>query len=120
MQFTVIQRIMGLLLMIFSCAMLPPMVAAFFYEQGAFESFSLAYAITLVSGFALWFPVRRANKELRLRDGFVIVSLFWALLALFGALPFMMLGTTDSMVDAYFEAMSGLTTTGATVLSGLD
>lgn len=120
MQFTVIQRVIGLLLILFSFTMLPSLVAAFLYQEGAVQAFIWAYAITLVSGVLLWLPVRHANKELRLRDGFVIVSLFWALFAFFGALPLMFTGTTAYMTDAYFESMSGLTTTGATVLTGLD
>ncbi|HLA75529.1 MAG TPA: TrkH family potassium uptake protein [Gammaproteobacteria bacterium] len=120
MQFTVIQRVMGLLLILFSFAMLPCLLAGYLSSDGTLRAFALAYAITIVSGILLWAPVRHANKELRLRDGFIIVSLFWALLAFFGALPFMFAGTTAHMADAYFETMSGLTTTGSTILTGLD
>jgi trk system potassium uptake protein TrkH len=120
MQFLVIQRIMGLLLILFSFTMLPSIVTAYLHVDGSLGAFAWAYGITLLSGLVLWLPVRRAVKELRLRDGFVIVSLFWVLLALFGSLPFMFSGTTEIMADAYFETMSGLTTTGSTVLTGLD
>ncbi len=120
MQFNVIQRVMGLLLVLFSFSMLPSIAIAYFYADGTLQAFGYAYAIALITGLLLWLPVRDANKELRLRDGFMIVSLFWALLAFFGALPFMFAGTTDTVADAYFETMSGLTTTGATVLTGLD
>ncbi len=120
MQFTVIQRVMGLLLIMFSFAMLPSLLTAALYLDGTLAAFAWTYGITLLGGIVLWLPVRNANKELKLRDGFMIVSLFWALLAFFGALPFMFAGTTDTLVDAYFETMSGLTTTGATVLTGLD
>lgn len=120
MQFTVIQRIMGMLLMLFSITMLPPLLFAWLHHDGSLDAFLWSYGITLVSGLALWLPVRAVSKELRLRDGFVIVSLFWALLALFGALPFMFAHDTATLADAYFETMSGLTTTGSTVLNGLD
>lgn len=120
MQFPVIQRTMGLLLVLFSCTMLPSLGAAYLYADGALKAFGWTYAITLISGALLWLPVRRANKELRLRDGFLIVSLFWTLLALFGSLPFMFAGITPTLADAYFETMSGLTTTGSTVIAGLD
>lgn len=120
MQLFVIQRIMGLLLMLFSLTMLPCIVLSWFDQDGGFVPFLKACLITLATGFLLWLPVRRQSKELRTRDAFVVVSLFWALLALFGALPFQFVGTTTLMVDAYFETMSGLTTTGSTVLSGLD
>lgn len=120
MQFQVIQRVMGMLLMLFSFTMLPVIAVSYFYGDGTQHAFAWSYGVTLLSGFLLWAPVRRADKELRLRDGFMIVSLSWALLALFGALPFMFSGTTSMMADAYFETMSGLTTTGSSVLSGLD
>ncbi|MDP1709089.1 MAG: TrkH family potassium uptake protein [Gammaproteobacteria bacterium] len=120
MQFTVIQRIMGLLLMLFSITMLPPLLLAYLAHEPTLLAFLWSYGITLVSGALLWLPVRKVRKELRLRDGFVIVSLFWALLALFGALPFMLAHGTATFTDAYFETMSGLTTTGSTVLAGLD
>ncbi|HWQ93912.1 MAG TPA: TrkH family potassium uptake protein [Gammaproteobacteria bacterium] len=120
MQFLVIQRIMGLLLMLFSLTMLPCIVLSWFDQDGGFAPFLKACLITLMTGFLLWLPVRRQGRELRTRDAFVIVSLFWTLLALFGALPFQFVGTTSLMVDAYFETMSGLTTSGSTVLTGLD
>jgi len=120
MQFKVIQRVMGLLLILFSFTMLIPLLTALFNGDGTLRAFGWAYGITVVSGLLLWLPVRGANKELRLRDGFLIVSLFWALLALFGALPFFFTHHVPSLTDAYFESMSGLTTTGSTVLTGLD
>lgn len=120
MQFAAIQRVMGLLLVLFSSVMLPPTALAFLDADGMLRPFLLAFAVTLLSGVALWLPARRVQRELRLRDGFVIVTLFWGLLALFGALPFGLSGVTPRFTDAYFESMSGLTTTGATVLAGLD
>jgi trk system potassium uptake protein TrkH len=69
----------------------------------------------------MWLPNRSISDELRIRDGFLIVVLFWLVLALSGALPFMLSENPHmSVVDAVFESMSGLTTTGATVLTGLD
>lgn len=121
MQPQVIQRILGLLLMIFSLSMIPPMVVSTLYQDGAFFPFLLALTITVVSGFMIWNPVRGIKKELRIRDGFLVVVLFWAVLGLSGALPFA-LGTTPhmSIIDALFESLSGLTTTGATVITNID
>ncbi|MBC8519730.1 MAG: potassium transporter [Gammaproteobacteria bacterium] len=121
MQPQVIQRILGLLLMIFSLSMIPPMVVSMLYQDGAFFPFLLALTITVVSGFMIWNPVRGIKKELRIRDGFLVVVLFWAVLGLSGALPFA-LGTTPhmSIMDALFESLSGLTTTGATVITNID
>jgi trk system potassium uptake protein TrkH len=120
MQYLVIQRVMGIMLLLFSYTMLPPIIMAALHADNTLTAFAWTYGITVLSGLLLWLPVRHIHRELRLRDGFVIVSLFWALLALFGALPFMFNGITPTMADAYFEAMSGLTTTGSTVLTGLD
>lgn len=120
MRLAVIARVMGLLLIVFSSVMLPSLALSWFESSIVFAAFLTAAGVTLVAGMLLYFPFRNVQQELRLRDGFIIVTLFWALLALFGALPFVLAGVAPSGVDAYFEAMSGLTTTGATVLTGLD
>lgn len=121
MQFTAVQRILGLLLMLFSTTMLPPMVVSLIYSDGVLHPFLLAFALTFITGTVFWFPVRRVRKDLRLRDGFLVVVLFWTVLGLFGALP-LALGTNPhlSITDAVFESISGLTTTGATVIIGID
>ncbi len=121
MNWTVVQRILGLLLMMFSLTMLPPIAVSFIYSDAAWLPFIEAFSLTLLAGLAIWFPVRRARRDLRLRDGFVVVASFWAVLGTFGALPFYVSDVPAmSFIDALFESMSGLTTTGATVLSGLD
>jgi trk system potassium uptake protein TrkH len=117
----VILRILGLLLMIYSTSMLVPAVVAMLYDDGNALRFLIAFLVTLVSGLLCWLPVQNQRQELRVRDGFVVVVLFWAVLSLFGALPYTLdYGFRMSIVDAVFESVSGLTTTGATVLSGLD
>ncbi len=121
MNYHTVQRILGLLLMVFSITMLPPAGVSLFYADQAHHAFGSAFALILLFGAALWLPVRNERRELRLRDGFMIVMLFWSVLGLTGALPFMLadnppMGVTDSV----FESISGLTTTGATVITGLD
>jgi trk system potassium uptake protein TrkH len=121
MQFFVIQRILGILLMIFSFTMVPPMVVSVIYLDGAFEPFFNAFAVTLITGIVAWLPVKNYKNELRLRDGFLIVVLFWTVLASFGAIPFILSNQIDiSFTDAIFESLSGLTTTGATVIERLE
>ncbi len=121
MQFLVIQRIVGLLLMIFSSTMLPPILVSIIYMDGSFESFFYAFAVTLITGIVLWLPVKNQRRELRLRDGFLVVVMFWTVLGLFGAIPFILVEHPHlSITDAVFESLSGLTTTGATVLVGID
>ena len=121
MQHQSIQRIFGLLLMVFSIGMLPPLVISLIYKDGQSYSFILAALITFCTGLVSWLPVRRRTEELRLRDGFIVVVLFWVLLGLFGAMPLWLSDAlTLSFTDAAFESLSGLTTTGATVIVGLD
>lgn len=121
MNWTVVQRILGLLLMMFSLTMLPPIVVSLIYADPAWAPFLESFGLTFAGGLLTWYPVRNSRKDLRRRDGFLIVALFWTVLGVFGAAPFF-LGTTPAMsvIDALFESMSGLTTTGATVLTGLD
>jgi len=120
-QFLVIQRILGILLMIFSSTMVPPMVVSVIYADGALEPFFWAFAVTLITGIVLWLPVKSQRRELRLRDGFLVVVLFWTVLGSFGALPLILSPQLDIRpIDALFESISGLTTTGATVLTGID
>ena len=121
MQFRVIQRVLGLLLALFSITLLPPMMIAWWTQDGALFAFSMALLITVTFGFALWFPVRKVKKELRLRDGFIVVVLFWAGLGLTGAVPLVLSDNPHmSFTDAAFESLSALTTTGATVITGID
>lgn len=121
MHFLVIQRILGLLLVIFSSTMLPPMLVSYIYHDLALEYFFTAFLVTLITGLVLWLPVKDQQKELRLRDGFIIVVLFWTVLSLFASIPFVLVEKLNmSFVDALFESISGLTTTGATVITGLD
>ncbi len=121
MHYAIISKVLGLLLMLFSMTMAPPIFVSLWYQDGAYISFVFAFAITLVTGLAAWLPVYKVKQELRTRDGFLITSLFWAVLALFGSLPFLLAEATQmSFTDAVFESLSGLTTTGATVLTGLD
>ena len=121
MSFRAIQRILGLLLMVFSLTMLPPVGVSLHYGDGSHMSFVAAAAWLVAVGVITWWPARRDRRDLRLRDGFVVVTLFWTVLGLAGALPLYISPRPDiSATDAIFEAVSGLTTTGATVLTGLD
>ncbi|MBL8226362.1 MAG: potassium transporter [Chromatiales bacterium] len=121
MHLTVVQRILGLLLMLYSITMLPPLAVSLFYADGEATAFLLGLAITFGAGLVIWAPARNDRRELRLRDGFLVAAVFWLGLGTFGAVP--MLFLTDpqlSVTDAFFETVSGLTTTGATALTGLD
>jgi trk system potassium uptake protein TrkH len=117
----IILRLIGQLLMLFSITLLPPVVIDIFYGEDAGQAFFYSYLTLLAIGFVLWLPVRGKRAELRLRDGFVVVVMFWTVLGLAGSLPFLFYEPlTVSVSDAVFESVSGLTTTGATVLIGID
>ena len=121
MQFTVVQRILGILLSLFSLTQLPPLVIAWWLDEASLYAFTLSFLIILFTGLLLWLPVKNIHKELRLRDGFVVVFLFWAVLGLSGAIPLALSDNPHlSVTDAVFESISGLTTTGATVITGID
>ena len=121
MNWTVVQRILGLLLMMFSVTMLPPIIISLVFEEQSWLPFVQGFGLTLIAGFLFWLPVRRSRKDLRLRDGFLVVAAFWIVLGTFGAAPLYFADALSmSLTDAIFESMSGLTTTGATVLTGLD
>ncbi|EIJ35052.1 TrkH family potassium uptake protein [Thiothrix nivea] len=121
MQYKVIQRILGLLLMTFSLTMLPPILVGWVMGDPVLAPFWEGFALVLLSGLFMWLPVRRERGELRSRDGFLIVVLFWTVLGISGAVPFILSDSVEiSVTDAVFESVSGLTTTGATVIIGLD
>jgi trk system potassium uptake protein TrkH len=116
-----IQRVLGLLLTIFSLSMLPPIVFSLIYQEDTARVFVESFLIIAIVGLLLWFPARRSSRDLRLRDGFLIVASFWVVLGVFGSAPFLLADSPDvGFTDAVFESISGLTTTGATVLTGLD
>mgnify|MGYP001828968243 CR=1 FL=1 len=121
MQLIAVQRILGLLLMVFSLSMLPPVLVSLWYGDGAHGHFGVAFLVILALGFLVWLPVSKSRREMRLRDGFLVVVCFWAGLGLSGSLPFMLSDDPNlSLTDSVFEAISGLTTTGATVIVGID
>lgn len=123
MHYRVICRILGILLMIFSISMLPPTAISLLYndESGAGKAFATGFLITLITGFIIWIPVYKVRQDLQIRDGFLITVLFWGVLSIFGAIPFMLTPHPHlTFVDAVFESISGLTTTGATVITGID
>ena len=117
-----IVKILGLLLMLFSLlGNLPPLLVSLIYSDGSAAAFLYSIGILFSTGLMLWLITSSQHKELSNRDGFMVVTLFWAVLGTAGCLPLLFSPATElSLTDAVFESISGLTTTGATVISGLD
>jgi len=113
-------NVFSAVVMIFSLTMLAPFALAHFYEDDAQNSYDKAIAITLAAGLLMRLATWRFRRELQLRDGFLLVSLVWTVLPAFATLPLMFYLDGLSFTDAYFETVSGITTTGASVLADLD
>lgn len=121
MHIGLILRILGMLLMLFSLTMLTPILVSLWFEDGSYLIFIISFLFSFLSGLLLWLPFSKRMGDLSTRDGFLITSLFWTVLGLFGSLPFLLSESPQlSVSDAIFESISGLTTTGATVITGLD
>lgn len=115
-----IQRIFGAIIALSSLITVPPMLIAHWLGEPAFAAFGDSFLLIGAAGLVIWYPVRSAEYEMRLRDGFLITSAIWVLASLVTAIPFTLAAPYLSYTDAVFEAASGLTTTGATVITGLD
>jgi trk/ktr system potassium uptake protein len=121
MHLTVIARTLGLLLMILSLSLLPPMGIYLWYQQGSLYPFLISFIATLLVGALLWLPTRKTRQELKTRDGFLIVTLAWVVACVVSAMPFYLYFYPHlSFTDALFESVSGLSTSGATTFSHLD
>ena len=112
-------RVFGVLLACFALTMLVPLLFSHAIGDGAESAYDEALLLSLATGAGLWWSARHEKHELKVRDGFLLVVMVWSLLPVFACLP-LIFQLQLSFTDAYFEAMSGLTTTGATVISGLD
>ena len=111
--------ILGVLLVALGATMWVPALVGLAHGESAWRSFAWTASGALVGGAGLW-AAFRPRDEIRVREGFAIVALAWFVLSLVGALPWVLTGTLDRFADAFFEVMSGFTTTGATILGGAD
>ncbi len=106
-------------MLLFSATLIPPLAVSWLYGDGELPHLSITFGAALSAGLLLWLPLSGRSYAIRNRDGFVIVAVMWIAMSVLGALPFV-LGLDMSFVDAFFEATSGYTTTGSTVIVGLD
>ncbi len=117
-RYTPVLSIVGLLLICLSAGFLPPLLIALVGNDGAAWAFAVSLGAAAVAGLGLFLPSRSADMDLRVADGFLVVVACWATVAVAGALPFVLI-LDASLADAVFESTSGITTTGATVFSGI-
>ena len=108
------------MLMMFSVTYVLPLATSIIYQDGQILDFVMAAIVCLAAGGVVWFATRRHKRELRARDGFLLVTLAWVLMSAIATVPLLIAIPGLSFTDAFFETMSGLSTTGATVLVGLE
>ena len=119
MRFASVIHILGFLLMFLAIAMLLPIPFSLYYGDADFVALLISAAITFVFGFLL-FITTRIDRDLRTKEGFAVVTFAWIAFSIFGSLPFLISGTIPSITNAFFETMSGFTTTGATILEDVE
>ena len=120
MRFLPVFNALGLLLMFFSVTYVLPIATSLYFADGTWIDFVDAMLVAFVSGAVLWAATLRFKRELKPRDGFLLVTMAWLLMAGIGSVPLMLIDEHLSFTDSFFETISGLTTTGATVLTGLE
>ncbi len=116
-----ILKILGILTAWFSITLVPPIAISVYFGDGEHNTFLFCLLLIFFIGMLLWYPVRHYQSELRFREGFLIVVLIWVVLSMMAAVPLVLLDEPElSLVEAIFESSSGLTTTGATILTNID
>jgi len=113
-------NVLSVVIVIFALAMLVPLLVSVIFGDAARNAYDVAVLLTFVSGAVLWLVTRGSRAELQPRDGFLLAALVWTVLPAFASLPLLIYIPEISFTDAYFETVAALTTTGSTVLSGLD
>ena len=114
-------RILGAILAIEALAMIPAFLVSLYYRDGDTAALGWSFLHTIIAGGAMYLiPKTEKNSYLRLKEGFIIVAVGWLLMSCFGAVPYMLSGMFLHFEDAFFEAVSGFTTTGASVFEGFD
>jgi len=118
--FKVIFRILGHLLVLEGVFLFLSFLVALLYQEADIQAFAISTGITFAVGISIAFFTRKFSKDFGKREGYIIVSLAWVVFSLFGTLPFLLSGAIPSFTDAFFETMSGFTTTGASILNNIE
>ena len=118
---SIMQKVVGIMLLLFSMTLLIPLLVSLLYTDGNHYTFIYSFIVILIIGLLLYLPNMSAKNDIKTKEGFLIVVLFWIILSLVGSLPFMLDKQLSlSFIDAFFESVSGWTTTGATIITNLD
>ena len=120
MNYKLVFRLLGRLMVMEAGLMIPSLAVALLYGGGDAPAFLLAIGITSFAGALLSFLLKPEREDLTARDGMAVAGLSWVILSFFGGLPFVLSGAIPHMMDAYFEAVSGFTTTGSTILTEIE
>ncbi|MEZ4858648.1 MAG: potassium transporter TrkG [Flavobacteriaceae bacterium] len=118
--FRIIFHLMGLLIMVNGGFMLLSSMVSFFYDDGVVKELSFASLTAIILGGAIMFVTRKHRKEIQKKEGYIVVTFGWIFMALIGTLPYIFTGAIPSFTNAFFETMSGYTTTGASILSDIE
>ncbi|MFW5944521.1 MAG: TrkH family potassium uptake protein, partial [Bacteroidota bacterium] len=116
----VILNILGLLLLIEGISMLLPLGVAIYYNEGDIAAIGISAGIAIILGAFAWLLTQRTGKTITKKEGYIIVSIVWVMFSLFGSLPFVISGEITSYTNAFFETISGFTTTGASILNDVE
>ena len=119
MNYNTIANVLGKLLIVTGCSMVFPLICSLYYQENDLNAIGITAIITIGLGYPLWRFFRRYN-DLNIKDGFFIAFFGWILISAVSGLPFMIHGSIPSFTDAFFEMMSGYTTSGATILTDIE
>ena len=117
MNFKALLKLFSILVMFFSISFIVPIITSFIYKDGALSIFVITFLVVFMVGFLGWLISKNNTEEMTHKDGFLVITLFWIVLSSAGSIPFILSGMT--FIDSFFESMSGITTTGATVIPNL-
>ena len=119
-RFSIVSKIIGQLLFLEAAMMMVCLVMAICYREDDVMAFLISMALTVCGGMVFKFYGRNAGNELNRREAYLVVALIWVVFCAFGMLPLLISGYVPSVTDAYFETMSGFTTTGATIIDDVE
>jgi len=120
MKHRIVLKVLGFLMMIIAIGMVPPLLISIYLKESDMVPFLVSIALTVIFGFVLSKIDTRGKNSIKTREGLAIVTLGWLFASFFGALPFYLSGSVPTFVDAFFETVSGFTTTGATIITDIE